>query len=263
MAQLLDAARHASPRLWDGVAIIDRAQQHGPGRGVLCRGPRGQAGHGPGRPMASRAVRASSARQQLSGPQQVTHARSCAGKPSCWDCPREPAALPKAFVRSAASWHESFMQQTRVLWSWAGIGHLGSGPHGRQHEPICLGECIFAGGTFVALPHFSPDAALEAMPGTTWHRLVLVPTVLGLIASRGLATGQSGQQLTFDRLRRLGAAGGTLALARKWAPNATSSSTTVLPNWVLSRPPRCKSRSSNGTNRRWDGFPGRANQHPE
>ncbi|WP_083508694.1 class I adenylate-forming enzyme family protein [Arthrobacter alpinus] len=130
------------------------------------------------------------------------------------------SGVPKAFVRNSASWHESFVQSVEYFHLGPESVTLAPGPMAASMNLYALSESLFAGGGFVALPHFSPDAALQALTEHNVDRLVLVPTVLGLIASRGLATRQTGQ-----KLRSIVCAGSdlpeaTLALARSWAPNA-------------------------------------------
>lgn len=130
------------------------------------------------------------------------------------------SGTPKAFIRSAESWRESFIQSTRHFGVEAGCTTLAPGPLAASMNLYALGESIHAGGTFVALPHFTPDAALDAMGRHGATRLVLVPTVLELMAARGLATGQGGAVL-----RQIVCAGSalgpeTLGLARRWAPQA-------------------------------------------
>lgn len=130
------------------------------------------------------------------------------------------SGLPKAFVRSAESWRESFVQSGRYFEVAAGCTTLAPGPMAASMNLYALGESIHAGGTLVSLPRFTPDAALAAMERHMATRLVLVPTVLELIAARGMETGRGGAAL-----RQIVCAGsalgpGTLELARRWAPHA-------------------------------------------
>ncbi|WP_425861316.1 class I adenylate-forming enzyme family protein [Arthrobacter sp. TWP1-1] len=130
------------------------------------------------------------------------------------------SGLPKAFARSAASWHESFIRSAEYFDVGPDSVTLAPGPMAASMNLYALGESIFAGATFVALPQFTPDTALKAIADNRVNRLVLVPTVLGLIAARGMATGKSGH-----RIRSIVCAGSELpeathALAREWAPNA-------------------------------------------
>lgn len=130
------------------------------------------------------------------------------------------SGLPKAFLRSAESWRESFSQSARYFSVEPGCTTLAPGPLAASMNLYALGESIHAGGTLVGLPRFTPDAALDAMERHGATRLVLVPTVLDLIAARGMDTGRDG-----SALRQIVCAGDalgpeTLDLARRWAPHA-------------------------------------------
>ncbi|ALE05944.1 hypothetical protein AL755_11485 [Arthrobacter sp. ERGS1:01] len=131
------------------------------------------------------------------------------------------SGLPKAFTRSRESWRESFVRSI----AYFGVGPddvtLAPGPLAASMNLYALGESLFAGGTFVALPSFSPDAAIGAIKNDGVTRLVLVPAVLGLLAQRGLDTDQGP-----GAVRAIVCAGAALppaiaALARRWAPEAT------------------------------------------
>ena len=131
------------------------------------------------------------------------------------------SGVPKAFVRSAASWRESFIQSSRYFSVGPGTITLAPGPLAASMNLYALGESLHAGGTFVALPRFTPGAALDAMARHGVNRLVLVPAILELLAARGLATGRGG-----EKVHQIVCAGSSLSrhaadLARMWAPNAT------------------------------------------
>lgn len=130
------------------------------------------------------------------------------------------SGLPKAFVRGTASWRESFLRSTEYFDVDRDSVTLAPGPMAASMNLYAMGESWFAGGTHVGLPRFTPDAALRAMVAHPVNRLVLVPTILELIASRGLATGQSGRQLRSIVCAGSSLTAGTLDLAREWAPNA-------------------------------------------
>ncbi|GAA1773451.1 class I adenylate-forming enzyme family protein [Kocuria aegyptia] len=129
-------------------------------------------------------------------------------------------ALPKGFRRSRASWRRSFETS---------IAHFGLGPEDRVLAPgplasslnlYALSECLYAGAGFVTLPHFDVAAAHAAITGQGVTRLVLVPTVLRVLAERGLAGGVDAGGVTAivcagQKLDRA-----TLTAARRWAPNA-------------------------------------------
>lgn len=130
------------------------------------------------------------------------------------------SGLPKAFTRSSASWQESMGRSVEFFEVTQRTITLAPGPLAASMNLYALGESIYAGSTFVALPHFSPAAALAALEEHKVNRLVLVPTVLELLAGAGLRTHQSGQQLTSIVCAGSALSPGALALAREWAPNA-------------------------------------------
>ncbi len=130
------------------------------------------------------------------------------------------SGLPKAFARSAASWHESFIRSATYFAVGPDSVTLAPGPMAASMNLYALGESLFAGGTFAALPQFNPEAALKAITDNGVNRLVLVPTILGLMAARGMATGRSGHMIRSIVCAGSELPAATLALARQWAPNA-------------------------------------------
>ncbi|WIG18092.1 class I adenylate-forming enzyme family protein [Kocuria rosea] len=129
-------------------------------------------------------------------------------------------ALPKGFRRSRASWRRSFE---------ASAAHFGLGPEDRVLAPgplaasmnlYALSECLYAGAGFVTLPEFDVAAAHAAITGHGVTRLVLVPTVLRVLAERGLAAGvdASGVTAIVCAGQKLDAT--TFEAARRWAPHA-------------------------------------------
>ncbi|WP_336649817.1 class I adenylate-forming enzyme family protein [Kocuria rosea] len=129
-------------------------------------------------------------------------------------------ALPKGFQRSRASWRRSFE---------ASAEHFGLGPEDRVLAPgplaaslnlYALSECLHAGAGFVTLPGFDVAAAHAAITGHGVTRLVLVPTMLRVLAQRGLAGGvdASGVTAIVCAGQKLDAT--TLEAARRWAPQA-------------------------------------------
>ncbi|AIY00317.1 hypothetical protein ART_0718 [Arthrobacter sp. PAMC 25486] len=131
------------------------------------------------------------------------------------------SGIPKAFTRSTASWRESFIRSSEYFRLTPNTVTLAPGPLAASMNLYALGESIHAGGTFVALPHFSPDAALTAMTQRHVNRLVLVPTVLELLARRGMETGHTATGLTHIVCAGSALGSSTVALARQWAPHAT------------------------------------------
>lgn len=130
------------------------------------------------------------------------------------------SGLPKAFLRSVDSWSESFARSTEYFSVQANGVTLAPGPLAASMNLYALGESIHAGSTFVALPRFSPDVALDVMAEQQVNRLVLVPTLLEMLATRGLETDRGGEQLQAMVCAGSALPERTLALARKWAPNA-------------------------------------------
>lgn len=129
-------------------------------------------------------------------------------------------ALPKGFRRSRASWRRSFE---------ASVAHFGLGPQDRVLAPgplaaslnlYALSECLYAGAEFVTLDRFDVAAAHTAITGRGVTRLVLVPTMLRVLAERGLAgrvdaSGVTAIVCAGQKLDRT-----TLEAARLWAPHA-------------------------------------------
>ncbi|PYI38442.1 AMP-dependent synthetase [Arthrobacter psychrolactophilus] len=130
------------------------------------------------------------------------------------------SGVPKAFLRPAISWHTSFLRSAEYFDVGESTLTLAPGPLAASMNLYALGESLFSGGTFLALPHFSPDAALDAMVENGASRLVLVPTILGLMAARGLATGRSGEQLSSIVCAGSEMPDTLLALVQEWAPHA-------------------------------------------
>lgn len=130
------------------------------------------------------------------------------------------SGLPKAFTRSTATWHESFIRSTDYFGLTAETVTFAPGPMAASMNLYALGESIFAGGSFVALPDFSPDAALAAVSANHVNRLVLVPTVLELLARRGVSTGQLAPVISSIVCAGSALSSATAALAQQWAPNA-------------------------------------------
>ncbi len=130
------------------------------------------------------------------------------------------SGLPKAFTRSSSSWRESFARSVEYFGLTGQSVTLAPGPLAASMNLYALAESIYAGSTFVALPHFSTAAALTAMREHNVTRLVVVPTVLALLAGAGLRTEQPGRQLTSIVCAGSALSAGAVALAREWAPNA-------------------------------------------
>ena len=130
-------------------------------------------------------------------------------------------SLPKAFTRTRESWRRSFEAGTDYFGLTRHDRTLAPGPLSSSLTLYALAESLHAGATFVTLPEFDLAAALACVADREITRLVLVPTVLRLLAERGLAGGVDGRGLTsiISAGARLDPA--TLAAARRFAPNAT------------------------------------------
>lgn len=130
------------------------------------------------------------------------------------------SGVPKAFTRSRASWQASFAASAAYFGVTAADVTLAPGPMAASMNLYALGEALFTGSTFVALPQFSADAALHAVTHDAATRLVLVPTVLALLARRGLDTGQGAGSVTSIVCAGSALPAGVEELARQWAPRA-------------------------------------------
>ncbi|MFF0989893.1 class I adenylate-forming enzyme family protein [Kocuria nitroreducens] len=128
--------------------------------------------------------------------------------------------LPKGFLRSRASWRRSFE---------VSAAHFGLGPADRVLAPgplasslnlYALSECLHAGAGFVTLPRFDVAAAHAAITGHGVTRLVLVPTMLRVLAERGLTGDVDGSGVTAIVCAGQKLDGTTLEAARRWAPHA-------------------------------------------
>jgi acyl-CoA synthetase (AMP-forming)/AMP-acid ligase II len=128
--------------------------------------------------------------------------------------------VPKAFSRSRASWARSFEASSSEFGLRAGDRVLAPGPLSASLNLYTLSECLWAGATFHTLPGFDVgDAHAEiSLRGIT--RLVLVPTMLRVLAERGLAgdvdaSGMTAVVCSGQKLDRR-----TLEAVRRWAPRA-------------------------------------------
>lgn len=126
--------------------------------------------------------------------------------------------MPKGFVRREASWRNSFVQSSHFFGVDSGSVVVAPGPPASSMNLYALGEALFAGAGFVALPRFSPEAALAALNTHAPTHLVVVPTLLQLMATYALDTGRAAP--TLQRIVCAGAALGapTLEAVRRWAP---------------------------------------------
>lgn len=129
-------------------------------------------------------------------------------------------ALPKGFRRSRASWQRSFQ---------ASVEHFGLRPEDRVLAPgplsaslnlYALSECLYAGAAFAALPRFDVAAAHAEVTARGTTRLVLVPTMLRVLAERGLAGGVDASGVTAIVCAGQKLDPTTLEAARRWAPHA-------------------------------------------
>ncbi|WP_181034294.1 class I adenylate-forming enzyme family protein [Arthrobacter sp. GMC3] len=129
------------------------------------------------------------------------------------------SGLPKAFTRSRESWRESLEQSVAYFGVTEETVTLAPGPMAASMNLYALAEAIHSGTTFVSLPSFSPDAGLASIKRDAVTRLVLVPSVLGMLAGRGLDTGQGPGALTSIVCAGSALPEAILEQARRWAPN--------------------------------------------
>jgi acyl-CoA synthetase (AMP-forming)/AMP-acid ligase II len=102
----------------------------------------------------------------------------------------------------------------------AGSRVLAPGPLSASLNLYTLSECLYGGASFHTLPHFDVGDAHAEIRRRGIDRLVLVPTMLRVLAERGLAGDVDASGITAivcsgQKLDRR-----TLEAARRWAPNA-------------------------------------------
>ncbi|PYI66248.1 AMP-dependent synthetase [Arthrobacter livingstonensis] len=131
------------------------------------------------------------------------------------------SGVPKAFTRSRESWRASLAQSARYFGVTPSDVTLAPGPMASSMNLYALGEALSTGSTFVSLRQFSADAALHAIKHDAVTRLVLVPTVLAVVARRGLEAGQGAGAVTSIVCAGSALPAEVLDLARQWAPHAT------------------------------------------
>ena len=129
-------------------------------------------------------------------------------------------SLPKGFSRTRESWRRSFEASIETF----GLGPedrvLAPGPLSASLNLYTLSECLFAGATFHTLGHFDVGDGHAEITRRGITRLVLVPTMLRVLAERGLAgevdaSGVSAIVCAGQKLDRR-----TLEAVRRWTPEA-------------------------------------------
>jgi len=130
-------------------------------------------------------------------------------------------SLPKAFTRSRRSWQRSFDHSTAFFGLTGADRTLAPGPLSSSLTLFALAESLHAGAAFFALPSFDVGAAVACVAERAITRIVSAPAALRLISERALAAGETAHGITavVSAGAKLDAA--TLALVRRWAPNAT------------------------------------------
>ncbi len=130
-------------------------------------------------------------------------------------------SLPKAFTRSRRSWQRSFDHSTAFFGLTGADRTLATGPISSSLTLFALAESLHTGAAFFALPSFDVGAAVACVTARRITRIVSAPAALRLISERAVAAGADGTGLTgiVSAGAKLDAA--TLALVRRWAPNAT------------------------------------------
>ncbi|MEX5294917.1 AMP-binding protein [Kocuria sp. CPCC 205268] len=129
-------------------------------------------------------------------------------------------AVPKGFGRSRASWQSSFAASAAHFGLRPGDRVLAPGPLAASLNLYALSECLWAGAAFVTLPRFDVAAAHREITARGVTRLVLVPTMLRVLAERGLAAGIDARGITAIVCAGQKLDPTTLAAARRWAPDA-------------------------------------------
>ncbi|BCT76159.1 long-chain-fatty-acid--CoA ligase [Sinomonas cyclohexanicum] len=129
-------------------------------------------------------------------------------------------SVPKAFSRSRRSWLRSFEVSTAAFRLSQDDQVLAPGPLSASLNLYTLSECLWAGATFHTLPAFDVGDAHAEITGRGITRLVLVPTMLRVLAERGLtgdvdASGVTAVVCSGQKLDRR-----TLEAVRRWAPRA-------------------------------------------
>lgn len=129
-------------------------------------------------------------------------------------------SLPKGFSRTRESWRRSFEASVECFGLSPDDRVLAPGPLSASLNLYTLSECLFAGATFHTLAHFDVGDAHVEITRRGITRLVLVPTMLRVLAERGLAgevdaSGISAIVCAGQKLDRR-----TLGAVRRWAPQA-------------------------------------------
>lgn len=129
-------------------------------------------------------------------------------------------SVPKGFSRSRASWTRSFEASSAAFALEAGDRVLAPGPLSASLNLYTLSECLWAGATFHTLPGFDVGDAHADISLRGITRLVLVPTMLRVLAERGLAgdVDASGVEAVVCSGQKLDRR--TLEAVRRWAPRA-------------------------------------------
>ncbi|MFJ3956641.1 class I adenylate-forming enzyme family protein [Arthrobacter sp. NPDC090010] len=131
------------------------------------------------------------------------------------------SSLPKAIIRTRASWAASFTASAEFFGVRPDDVTLAPGPLSSGLSLYALSECLYSGSAFRTVEQADVGEIHDAIEHDGVTRLVLVPALLRLLAERGIAAGADA-----GGLRSIVAAGAkldprTLEAARRWAPQAT------------------------------------------
>lgn len=129
-------------------------------------------------------------------------------------------STPKGFARSRGSWQRSFEASAACFELGPHDRVLAPGPLSTSLNLYALSECLWAGAAFTTLPRFDVAAAHALVAGGGATRLVVVPTMLRVLAERGLAVGAGAHGLSAVVCAGQPLDPATLAAARRWAPGA-------------------------------------------
>ncbi|GAA3865668.1 AMP-binding protein [Leifsonia kafniensis] len=139
-------------------------------------------------------------------------------------------SVPKAFTRNRQSWQLSFEASADVFGLTRDDRTLAPGPFSSSLTLYALCESLYTGAALFGLSSFDVGAALRCLRKNSITRVVAVPSALQLIAERALSADGAadggadcapGTGLTSIVSAGSKLQGETLALLRRWAPNAT------------------------------------------
>lgn len=129
------------------------------------------------------------------------------------------SSTPKGFSRDRGSWQRSFEPGIDVFGLREAEHVLVPGQLAMSLNLYTLAECLYAGATFHSIEEFDVAKVFEVLDQYPVQRLVLVPTILGMLARRAASTGRQ------DAVQTVICAGSKLEpaavqAAQSWLPEA-------------------------------------------